>query len=235
MTSYSTTEKLRLLSEFQDSPDTLTVFSDYRSIRPSSMTRWIKQYLHAGLAGLLRNPHNQQYSKALKVKAVKSYLEEHLTYQEIGSRFQIRNISVLNQWIIQYNNGNLTATNVARKRQRNMGRKVSFDEKVEIVKWIMNHEDNYTAATEKFDITYQRAYSWVRKYRQSGHWEVLKDQRGKNRNKVPVTEVEKLRAEVRKLRAEAEEREIQIAFAKKLMEIRNRGVKHQNDIKRFKK
>ena len=87
MTSYSTTEKLRLLSEFQDSPDTLTVFSDYRSIRLSSMTRWIKQYLHAGLAGLLRNPHNQQYSKALKVKAVKSYLEEHLTYQEIGSRF----------------------------------------------------------------------------------------------------------------------------------------------------
>ncbi|SNX31366.1 hypothetical protein LF130101_815 [Limosilactobacillus fermentum] len=41
--------------------------------------------------------------------------------------------------------------------------------------------------------------------------------------------------EIRDLKAKLREREVQIAFSKKLIEISNREVKRPNDIKRFKK
>ncbi|MCT3445989.1 helix-turn-helix domain-containing protein, partial [Limosilactobacillus fermentum] len=46
---------------------------------------------------------------------------------------------------------------------------------------------------------------------------------------------ERLRQEVRQLKAKAKEREVQIAFAKKLVEIHNREVERPDDIKRFRK
>ena len=116
-----------------------------------------------------------------------------------------------------------------------MGRKVTFDEKRQIVRWTIKHNNNYKAAAEKYDISYQRVYSWVRKYRVNSDWEVLKDNRGRNKRKEPTNELERLRKRVRELEARDRERELQIAFAKKLVEIRNREVKRPDDIKRFKK
>ena len=116
-----------------------------------------------------------------------------------------------------------------------MGRKVSFDEKKQIVQWTINHQNNYKEAASKYDISYQRVYSWVRKYLHDHNWEVLKDNRGRNKEKEPTNELERLRKRVRELEAEKRESEVQIAFAKKLVEIRNREVHRPDDIKRFKK
>lgn len=67
------------------------------------------------------------------------------------------------------------------------------------------------------------------------NWEVLKDNRGRNKEKEPTNELERLRKRVRELEAEKRESEVRIAFAKKLVEIRNREVHRPDDIKRFKK
>ena len=116
-----------------------------------------------------------------------------------------------------------------------MGRKVSFDEKKAIVQWTIDHDNNYQAAANNYDVSYQRVYSWVRKYRHTNDWGSLQDNRGRNKGKEPTTELERLRKRVRELEARDREREVQIAFAKKLVEIRNWGVKRPDDIKRFKK
>lgn len=116
-----------------------------------------------------------------------------------------------------------------------MGRKVTFDEKKVIVQWTIDHQNNYQAAAEKFNVSYQRVYSWVRKYQRTYDWESLRDNRGRNKWKQPTTELERLRQQVRKLKAEKREMEVQIAFAKKLIEIQNREVHKPDKIKRFKK
>ena len=51
----------------------------------------------------------------------------------------------------------------------------------------------------------------------------LQDKRGKRKSPEEMTEVEKLRAEVRLLRAEKRRAEIEISFLKKLEEIERRG------------
>ncbi len=58
---------------------------------------------------------------------------------------------------------------------------------------------------------------------------------GRHKSKTPTNEVERLRQEVRQLKAKAKEREVQIAFAKKLVEIHNREVERPDEIKRFRK
>ena len=199
------------------------------------MSKWIKQFLMAGLAGLIRPKHNRKYSLETKVAAVKAYLSSAYSNQELLQRYQIRNISQLHQWVISYNSGNLTVNQTTRKRARRMGRKVTFDEKKSIVQWTIDHDNNYKAAAEKYNVSYQRVYSWVRKYQENNDWAALKDNRGRNKGKEPTNELERLRKKVRELEAREREREGQIAFVKKLVEIRNREVDRPDDIKQFRK
>ncbi|MDO4902885.1 MAG: helix-turn-helix domain-containing protein [Limosilactobacillus sp.] len=110
---------------------------------------------------------------------------------------------------------------------------MTFEEKVEIVKCILAHDENYNAASEKFDISYNRAYDWTRKYLKDHDWNSLKDKRGKNRNKTPETELEKVTARYRELKKKVELMEAEIAFSKKLVEIQNRGVKRENKLERY--
>ncbi|MFR0646192.1 helix-turn-helix domain-containing protein, partial [Limosilactobacillus mucosae] len=93
-------------------------------------------------------------------------------------------------------------------------------------------------ATIQFNVSYQRVYSWVRKYHEAADsWEALKDNRGHRKPQKALeemTEKERLEAEIKRLKKINREMELEIAFAKKLVEIRNRGVKRPDDIKRFK-
>ena len=93
--TYSTTEKLRLLSNYQDSDYSLGVYADYHQVRTSSLNRWIKQFLTAGLAGLIRPEHNHRYTLQTKRSAVKAYLSGTLSGQAILNRYQIRSLSQL--------------------------------------------------------------------------------------------------------------------------------------------
>ena len=111
-----------------------------------------------------------------------------------------------------------------------MGRKVSYDEKIEIVKWVLKHNHDYKQVAQKFDITYSRAYAWTQKYEQANDWTALKDRRGKTRGRQPADREKQLLKEIRDLKAKLREREVQIAFSKKLIEISNREVKRPNDI-----
>lgn len=195
------------------------------------MSKWIKQFLLAGLAGIIRPKHNRRYPLSIKVAAVKAYLLGEYTNQEILEQYQIRNISQLRQWVISYNNDKLIVNQPTRKRARKMGRKVTFDEKKQIVQWTIEHGNNYKLAAEKYEVSYQRVYSWVRKYQKGHDWTALKDNRGRNKGKEPTNELERLRKRVRELEARDHEREVQIAFAKKLVEIQNREVKRPDDIR----
>lgn len=54
------------------------------------MSQWIKQFLLAGLAGLIRPKHNQHYSVETKLAAVKEYLAGKSTNQAIQEMINYR-------------------------------------------------------------------------------------------------------------------------------------------------
>ncbi|WP_253284397.1 hypothetical protein [Limosilactobacillus reuteri] len=54
------------------------------------MTKWIKQFLLAGLAGLIRPKHNQKYSLKTKIATVKDYQLNGLASREVLIKCQGR-------------------------------------------------------------------------------------------------------------------------------------------------
>ena len=101
------------------------------------------------------------------------------------------------------------------------GRKTTFDERVEIVEYCIAHDKNYMETSEKFGVSYQQARNYTIKYEESGV-EGLKDNRGRRKSEDEMDELEKLRAEVKLLRAAKERAEMEISFLKKLEEIERR-------------
>lgn len=101
------------------------------------------------------------------------------------------------------------------------GRKTTFNERVEIVQYCIVHDHNYAKTAEQFEISYQQARNYTIKYEKQGV-EALHDRRGKRKSETEMSELEKLRAENRILRAEKEYAQMEADFLKKLAEIERR-------------
>lgn len=84
------------------------------------------------------------------------------------------------------------------------GRKTTFEERVEIVQYCIAHDRNYIVKYE------------------AGGVESLRDNRGKRKSPNEMSELEKLRAEVKILKAEKARAEMEASFLKKLEEIERR-------------
>ena len=183
---------------------------------------WIRRYETFGADGL-ENTGNRKYSSELKESAVKAYLNGEGSHAEICKRYGISSRTQLQNWIKLYNGHRELRPSRGRGSDIYMtkGRNTTYEERVEIVSYCIEHGNDYTAAIEKYGISYQQIYSWVRKYNEKGT-EGLVDKRGKRKAESEMTEVEKLRAENRMLEARNRRLETENAVLKKLEEIERR-------------
>ena len=101
------------------------------------------------------------------------------------------------------------------------GRKTTYEERIEIVSFCIENNKDYQLTIKKYQVSYQQVYSWVRKYEVQGI-EGLLDQRGRTKPESEMTELEKLRAENRLLKAQNKRQEMEMNFLKKLDEIERR-------------
>jgi transposase len=101
------------------------------------------------------------------------------------------------------------------------GRKTTFNERVDIVQYCIAHEHNYAETSEKYQVSYQQARNYTTKYEANGI-EALRDNRGKQKSQNEMNELEKLRAEIKILKAQKERAEMEASFLKKLEEIERR-------------
>ena len=101
------------------------------------------------------------------------------------------------------------------------GRKTTLDERVEIVKYWIEHDNDYVHTSNTFDVSYQQVRNWTKKYESKG-LEGLRDRRGKKKPVEEMTEVEKLKAEMKLLEAKNKRLEMENNVLKKLKEIERR-------------
>jgi transposase len=102
------------------------------------------------------------------------------------------------------------------------GRATTLEERTEIVRYCIEKGKDYGAAVERYQVSYQQVYLWVRKYEELGI-AGLNDKRGKRKPLDEKTEVGRLRAENRMLQAENKRKEMEIEILKKLQEVERRG------------
>jgi transposase-like protein len=190
----------------------------------STLREWVAKYEAMGPSGLITTTTNNWYDAELKTAAVEAYLRCEGSLRDICLEYKIRSKTQLRKWIMLYNKSHIDPWAGAGQRRRipmTKGRKTTLDERVEIVGFCIANGKDYGLTMEKFGVSYQQIYSWVRKYEEHGV-DGLVDQRGKRKPLEAMSEVERLRAENKMLRAENKRKEMENAILKKLQEIERR-------------
>lgn len=185
--------------------------------------QWIRKYIINGTEGLKTIYKNKSYSPELKHLAVEEYISGKSSLYEICSKYNISSHGVLQRWIIKYNNNHNSnkSHNTGEGIIMIKGRKITYNERIEIVAFCIESNDNYQLTSDKYKVSYQQVYTWVRKYKENGH-EALIDNRGKSKNLEQMSDSEKLMAQIKLLKAKNKRLEMENDFLKKLEEIERR-------------
>lgn len=217
-------KKLEAVEKYKRGEGSLGSIAREYGVTKASFGQWLANYEAMGPAGLAGVPTNNRYSVELKTAAVEAYLRGEGGQVEICKRYHIRSKTQLRDWITVYTGHKELRATAGRGKGIYMtkGRLTTLDERIEIVSYCIGRGKDYGAAIEKYGVSYQQIYSWVRKYEAKGVVG-LSDKRGKPKPQDEMTEVERLRAENKLLKAENKHKEMEIAVLKKVREIERRG------------
>lgn len=221
MSKISTEDKIYYCEQYLNGNMAQRHIASIANVSLASVQRWIAKYESMGTSAFQKSS-NKRYSKELKLYAVKDYLAGIDSLLGICKKYGIHSTTQLSRWILKYNNSEeLKASRTGGYTIMKTGRKTTFNERIEIVQYCIAHNRNYAETAEKYKISYQQARNYTIKYESDGVT-ALKDNRGKRKTEDQMSELERLRAENKLLRAEKEQAQMEMLFLKKLEEIERR-------------
>jgi len=167
---------------------------------------------------------NKKYSKELKQQAVQDWISGKGSQYAICKKYGISSHTQLQNWIKWYNGHKELKAYRSAGTEIYMikGRKTTQQERVEIVAFCIEHGKDDPLTIGTYGVSYQQIYFWVRKYEKKGV-NGLTDGRGRTKPETEMTETEKLKAENRILQAQLKDKEMELAFLKKLKELEEGG------------
>lgn len=216
---FSTEVKLELVLKCIEGKDSINNIANKIGVNKSTLEQWIRNYQSMGACGLNTTSKNTPHTEELKIMAVRDYLSGEGSLRDICKKYGIKSHKQLSDWIMKYNSHEkLKTSGTGGIKIMTKGRKTTYEERVEIVKYCIEHQNNYAETAEYFQISYQQVYYWVMKYEKGGV-EALQDKRGRRKSVEEMSEVEKLKAENKLLQAENRRKQMELDFLKKLEEL----------------
>jgi transposase-like protein len=214
--------KIAAVEEYLKGEKSVVKICNELSVGNTTVREWIKIYQEQGEIGLLPTIRNNSYSKELKIKAVEEYLVGNDSLLEISMKYGLRSKKQLQNWIMKYNSHEEIKPSGAGGNQiMAKGRATTLEERIAIVEYCIENGKDYTETARQHQVSYQQVRSWVIKFEESGI-DGLLDRRGKSKPEEQLTEVEKLKAEMKLLEAKNKRLEMENALLKKLEEIERR-------------
>ena len=217
--------KLKMIKEYEAGASYYSIEKKY-GLPFGTVSVWDDKYKAKGADNLDR--HNSmlcRYTAEFKQTVVNDYLAGGGSIRDLSIKYGINGESTVLKWVKQYNNheeltdsrnigGPIMADNIK-------ARKTTLDERIQIVEFCITHSNNYALTAKEYNCSYGQVYAWVKKYNTEGV-AGPEDRRGRNKSEEELSEIEKLKAENRLLKAEMLKQEMEIALLKKLEEIERR-------------
>jgi transposase-like protein len=221
----SVEDKVKIVREYLSGAMGPSEFRHKYGVRKQTLYEWVRLYKIRGAGGLTPSTKNRNYSPETKRQAVLDYLSGGCSQRDICLKYDISNRQMLQKWIRRYNShGDFIQPNSGGEIYMAKGRKTTLEERVEIVSYCIANNKDYGKAIERYGVSYQQIYGWVRKYEKVGA-EGLSDHRGKGKDQASMSEVEKLRAQLKLKEAENRRLQMENDLLKKLEEVeRRRGI-----------
>ena len=217
MDKISPEEKIQWMKKILQKKESISSVASKIGVYYTTVDKWLRNYKAIGPEAFFRKGHTYR-TPAQKEAAVFDYLSGKGSLRDICARHKISDAQILRRWIMKYNSHD---KETGGRPIMTKGRKTSFEERIEIVEYCIAHDHNYTATAEKYEISYQQARNYTVKY-EDGGVDALQDRRGKRKSENMMSELERLRAEVKLLKAEKKRAEMEASFLKKLDEIERR-------------
>ena len=219
MGKISPEEKIQWVEKIIQNKESIRSVASKTGVHHSSIDNWVRNYKSIGREAFFRKGWTKR-SSAEKEAAVVDYLAGKGSLRDICAKYKITDTYQLRRWIKQYN-GHEELKDSGGTLIMTKGRKTTFNERVEIVQYCIAHDHNYAETAAKFGVSYQQARSYTVKY-EAGGVDVLQDRRDRSKPVEEMSELERLRAENKILRAEKERAEMEVSFLKKLDELERR-------------
>ena len=146
--------------------------------------------------------------------------------RDIQLKYKILSPETLRKWILKYNNDIILTDYKPMSEVYTMkSRKVSYEERIEIVNYCIANNYDYKGTADKYNVPYYQVYTWVKKVKENGH-ESLKLQKKGPKSKYlvePQTNEELLQLEIERLRREKERLELEVEVLKKKHRLQKRA------------
>jgi transposase-like protein len=183
---------------------------------------WARNYKANGGEIFEDKPHNRAYSKEFKEKVVQEYLTGQGSTYDLQAKYCIPSRRTIRRWISMYNN-HIEIKDYDPKPEVYMAesRKTTFEQRIEIVKYCLDHNRDIKTAASLYKCSYHQVRSWVIKYEESGE-DGLHDKRGKRKSDKELTELEKAQRKIAQLEREKEEFRKKYELLKKAEQLERR-------------
>ena len=213
-------QKIEACEKYIKGHGSICSISDELGIAYESFRRWLLKYKNNGTVCFEESNINKSYSSEFKIKVIKEYLDGKGSFVDIAAKYNITDSMVI-IWVNKYNNGEEIKDYDPKREVYSMkSRKTTLEERIEIVKYALDNNNNYKGAADKFSVPYANVYKWVKIYNEQGE-EGLKEHRGRPKKSITeLTELEKKDLEIARLKLELEKHKRAEEILKKNLEIR---------------
>lgn len=181
----------------------------------------MSRYKAEGVSAFLPSERNRTYPAEMKRQVVEEYLAGKGSLQDICEKYNIRSDAQLRNWIQVYNRHEDFKT-YSGGSHMTKSRKTSQKERQMIAKECLENGKNYGEIAQKYNVSYQQVYTWVKKFSQLGA-AGLEDRRGKRTaQQSPRTPEEELKARIAQLEHENYMLKMERDLLKKVKELERR-------------
>lgn len=220
--------KLKAVKEYLEGKGSCQSIPLRYGVPRSSFYSWLTRYRAFGEDAFLSTNKeiSFHFTSELKLQAIHAYLSGHYPLHEIMVKFQIRNPNTVKQWVISYNDHNTLRSYVtegASRMKHTPARQTSFEERLDMVRYFMDHNCTYAQVAEKFQVSYNQIYYWVSSYKEKGN-DGLLDKRGRPKMKSPehMSNTDKMKLELKHLKEVNRRLELENELLKKVKELERR-------------
>ena len=132
----------------------------------SVLKKWYYDYIDHGDSIFDDKPSNSSYTVEFKLEVINEIKKSSMT--AASSKFGI-SVSVVRKWFLSYNNGETIKDYSPCGEVYTMkARKTTFEERIEIINFVLENDNDYKGAADTYSIPYASVYQWVQKFLQHG-------------------------------------------------------------------
>lgn len=223
-TKYTKETKIKAIKEYIEGRKSFTDICKDLNCGKTTLRSWVNLFNQYGGSIFDDKPFNSTYTRKFKENVVKEYLDGKGTIESLQIKYKILSIETLRKWILKYNNGIILADYKPMSEVYSMkSRKVSYEERIEIVNYCISNNYDYKGTANKYNVPYSQVYTWVKKVKENGYESLKLQKKGPKPKHLdePKKSEDLLKLENERLRKENERLQLELEILKKSIVYKN--------------